>query len=347
LIALAVVLFLLALAELVDAGGNQLPAASRLPRGDTAAACGNDGRNGYLIQFNWNLLRDGLHSVVVRQGGSVFGRASFSVTTLGESFLRGRHLQFDVPFFAGKRLTLEWSQASQGFQIVGTDAADYMPYHGLMEQVSVVGPLYTTASASVSPVALEEAAYMLFAMLAHRADVIERLRDAGALTVVFGAAEGICDLPYFAPLAGTPLCANSPGGRGGVPGRPVTACSEKNVLAHPEDEFGRGSRPEGENVCVHELAHTVMNIGLTEQDRVRIRDRFDKVKEGRKWDDDFALENADEFFAEMSQVYFCANPDVPAFLHTHGVNCASELRTYDLPTYEMIDEIYRGAADLR
>jgi hypothetical protein len=328
-------------------GGSPLPAATRLPRGDTAGACGNDGRNGYLIQFNYNLLGDGLHSVVVRQGGTVFARAGFRVTTLGESFLRGRHLTFDVPHFAGKRLTLGWSQASQSFQIVGTDAVEYMPYHGLMEQVSAVGPIYTTGSSLVSPIALEEAALMLLTMLAHRPDIVQRLRSAGALTAVFAAAEEICDLPYFAPLAGTPLCSNSPGGRGGVPGRPATACSEMNVLGLPGDEFGRGSRPDGENVCVHEIAHTIMNIGLLESDRAKIRARYDKVKQGRKWAGDFALENADEFFAEMSQVYFCANPDIPAFLHQYGINCAAELRSYDLPTYDLVNDIYRGAADLR
>jgi len=44
--------------------------------------------------------------------------------------------------------------------------------------------------------------------------------------------------------------------------------------------------------------------------------------------DTFALTNADEFFAEMSQTYFCTNPAVPTHLH-NGVNCAGALRAYD------------------
>jgi hypothetical protein len=132
-----------------------------------------------------------------------------------------------------------------------------------------------------------------------------------------------------------------------VPGRPVTACSEKNVLGYPEDEFGRGTRADGENVCVHELAHTIMNLGLTEPERTKIRSRYDRVKGTQRWEGDFAMENADEFFAEMTQAYFCANPEVPAFLHNQGVNCAAELRRYDPQTFNLLDEIYRGAADLR
>lgn len=65
------------------------------------------------------------------------------------------------------------------------------------------------------------------------------------------------------------------------------------------------------------------------------------------WETDYALENADEFFAEMSQSYFCANPAVPSFLHTRGINCADELEAYDPETFALIDQIYRGPADLR
>jgi len=59
------------------------------------------------------------------------------------------------------------------------------------------------------------------------------------------------------------------------------------------------------------------------------------------------MTNDDEFFAEMAQSYFCANPDIPAFLHTRGVNCAGDLRNYDERTFELIDGIFGGSADLR
>jgi len=133
-----------------------------------------------------------------------------------------------------------------------------------------------------------------------------------------------------------------------VPGRPATACSERNLLKQPDDPFGRGTRPDGENVCVHELAHTIMNVGLTETQRTKIRQRFATAQVQALWQGDFALTNADEFFAEMSQAYFCANPEVPSFLHTHGINCANELRAYDLNTFRLINGIYgQAAADLR
>ena len=90
-----------------------------------------------------------------------------------------------------------------------------------------------------------------------------------------------------------------------------------------------------------------MNVGLSNRERRDIQSRFDASDTKELWRGDYALENADEFFAEMTQAYFCANPDVPSFLHTHGINCADELRDYDRATYELIDGMFRGAADIR
>ena len=222
----------------------------------------------------------------------------------------------------------------------------YRTYKPLMRQVSTVGPLCVTGGTRVPKRALDEAGRMLDIMLARRNDVGAELMRAGALTAIFARTEGVCDLPYFSDLAGSASC-NAEGGLGGVPGRPVTACSERNVLQQSDDPFGRGTRADGENVCVHELAHTIMNVGLSNRDRSRIRSRFDASDTKELWAGDYALENADEFFAEMSQVYFCANPEIPSSLHTHGVNCAAELRDYDPTTYQLIDSIFRRAADLR
>ena len=222
----------------------------------------------------------------------------------------------------------------------------YTPYKPLMEQVSTAGPVCVTGSSQVPQQALDEAGRILEIMLSNRGDFGNQLRSVGALTAVFARSENVCDLPYFADLVGSANC-QAEGGLGGVPGRPATACSEKNLLKQSDDPFGRGSRADGENVCVHELAHTIMNIGLSSGERSQIQSRFNAPDTKALWRGDFALESADEFFAEMTQVYFCANPEVPSFLHTHGINCAEELRDYDRATYDLIHEIFRGAADLR
>jgi hypothetical protein len=223
----------------------------------------------------------------------------------------------------------------------------YTPYRPLMSLVAATSALYATGSQAVPPLALQEVGVMMAEMLRNRGNIAERLRTAGAVSAVFARTEDVCDLDYFADLDGTQICSSAVGGLGGVPGRPATACSEKNILKEPDDPFGRETRIDGENVCVHELAHTIMNVGLTEEDRARIRVRYEQALLEGLWSGDFALQNADEFFAEMSQTYFCANPAVPTFLHNHGINCAAQLQQYDPATYDLIHGIYGGSADLR
>jgi hypothetical protein len=235
----------------------------------------------------------------------------------------------------------------------------YQTYKPLMPRVAPAGPVFVTGSELVPTCGLTEAGYMLGVMLEHREDVAVALREQGTLTAVFARSEAACDLPYFSDLQGQPPCDNSAGGLGGVPGREATACSEKNVMKESDDPYGRGSRSDGENVCVHELGHTIMNVGLSDSDRDAIRQRFEAVVVEGLWHDapepgdptqhtaaTYALTNADEFWAEVTQSYFCANPAVPSFLH-NGVNCADQLQAYDPSTYELVNHIYGGASDLR
>jgi hypothetical protein len=84
-------------------------------RGDTQAVCG-DANNGFGFQLNWNVLGDGQHSLRVLADGQEFGRATFTVTTLGVEVLTGASGSYQVPF-VGKEVTLTWSEPLQNFVI--------------------------------------------------------------------------------------------------------------------------------------------------------------------------------------------------------------------------------------
>jgi hypothetical protein len=103
-------------------GGAPLPVPSGVRRGDTAAVCSNDGRNGYISEFNFNLLGDGPHSVSVRQNGVQFAQAVFNVTTFGTTFLSGASGTYTLLNFpqGGQTTTVRWDQGTQNFIIVGT-----------------------------------------------------------------------------------------------------------------------------------------------------------------------------------------------------------------------------------
>ncbi len=95
-----------------------LDAAYGTDRADTTSVCG-DRNNGFGLLFNWNLLGDGTHTLVARADGEVFGRATVTVTTLGEEFVRGADGECTVTDFpeTGDTTRLVWQAAQQNFVI--------------------------------------------------------------------------------------------------------------------------------------------------------------------------------------------------------------------------------------
>ena len=93
-------------------------AASGGQRADTEFICG-DTDNGFGIPFNWNLLGDGEHTVVAWVDGVELGRATVTVTTLGQEFLRDVAGTCEVEDFptVGETVTVAWQQNSQNFVI--------------------------------------------------------------------------------------------------------------------------------------------------------------------------------------------------------------------------------------
>lgn len=103
-------------------GGSPIPVPSGVRRNDTAGACGNDGRNGYITQINFGLLGDGTHTVAVRQNGQSFVTSTFNVTTFGTPFLTGASGTYTLQDFPaqGKTATIIWNQGTQSFVVAGT-----------------------------------------------------------------------------------------------------------------------------------------------------------------------------------------------------------------------------------
>ncbi len=95
-------------------------AAYGTDRGDTQGHC-NDINNGFGLLFNWNLLDDGQHTVSAQADGVEFGSATFTVTTLGEEFLREASREFFIEDFPadGNEVILGWQETIQNFTIQG------------------------------------------------------------------------------------------------------------------------------------------------------------------------------------------------------------------------------------
>ena len=97
-------------------------------RADTAVQpdgpplCG-DTDNGFGLLFNWNLLGDGEHTIVALVDEVELGRATVTVTTVGEGeeFLRGVAGECVVADFPlpGETVTLAWQETKQNFVVAG------------------------------------------------------------------------------------------------------------------------------------------------------------------------------------------------------------------------------------
>ena len=100
----------------IELNGVPQEAAYGTERLDTAGVCG-DVDNGFGLLFNWNLLGDGAHTIVVLVDGVELGRVTVTVTTLGAEFLRGVAGECVVADFpsAGETVRLVWQEAQQNF----------------------------------------------------------------------------------------------------------------------------------------------------------------------------------------------------------------------------------------
>jgi hypothetical protein len=229
-----------------------------------------------------------------------------------------------------------------------TSTPAYQPFKPLLTKWVAVGPVYVTGDQDVPDAALKFAGTLLNAMLLHRPDIGERLRMRGAFTVVASHDQTICDLPYFSQESRSACSLFGRGGAGGTLLRPITACDERNLLEEPDDPYERGTRPVGQNMCVHELAHTIMNVGLTKKDLNRIHERYLAVLQEGRWKGDFALTNDQEFWTIMSQFYFWAGPSEPyAPPVNHVANGPKALKKYDPATFALLDSIYQGSVVLQ
>ena len=106
-------------------GTETFKAAYGANREDTAERC-DDSNTGFGLRLNWNELGDGEHTVRALADGKELGRATFTVTTLGETFLTGASGVYDLPDFPepDTTVTVEWQEASQNFVIIEADGIE-------------------------------------------------------------------------------------------------------------------------------------------------------------------------------------------------------------------------------
>jgi hypothetical protein len=201
--------------------------------------------------------------------------------------------------------------------------------------------LPVASSGKTSDAALRKACQIATKMLAFRADVRAAMKSKRARLAVMARAEVTTDVPEHADLyqafPGTDWNVRARG-LGGTVARPATSCAEENLLCDTKDPY------VGESILVHELAHGIVNLGVTFADTTfqgRLDTAFKNAIAAGKWKDTYAGSNVEEYFAEGVQSYFDTNLQAspPNGIH-NDVNTRAELLAYDPALHALVAEVF-------
>ena len=204
---------------------------------------------------------------------------------------------------------------------------------------------YIASSNHVRDAALYEAALTVAIMTQQRPDLLQLLVDEQVVLAVIGNDQVTRDIPDYADL--DPVVWDAYRGIAATQSRPTTSCAEENLLCFTEDVY------RGENICVHETAHTLagsggklrtprlMDDGSNLDDVLRNVYRTSVPMEGL-WTGTYASVNHEELWAEGVQSYFNVNYLGPVGgdgIH-NDINTRSKLKSYDPKLYNVTTRIF-------
>ena len=199
-----------------------------------------------------------------------------------------------------------------------------------------VGGLPVVGSEKAPDAALRKAAETIRHMLAERPDVLAELARSKVRVAVMAQSEKTTDIPEHSDLKPKPYWDQRARGLGATRWRPAVSCAEENLLRYPDDPY------RGEDILVHEFAHTIHLMALNHIDETfdaRLEQMYHNAIDAGLWHRTYAATNHREYWAEGVQAWFDCNleADPPDGIHNH-VNTREELREYDPALAKLIAE---------
>ncbi|KAF8071143.1 GPA3 [Scenedesmus sp. PABB004] len=168
-----------------------------------------------------------------------------------------------------------------------------------------------------------------------RRDVLARLRAARCAFAIIGRRQATTDVPphrFMRGAGGRDVDATARG-LGATAAVPVASCGEENLLMSGDTRYA------SESIAVHEAAHAVMALGFAERDLEDVRAAYEHARTRRIYvpADCYAMENADEYWAEGTQAWFgaTARTDVNG-----GVSSRAALRRRDPQLAALLQRVY-------
>ena len=200
--------------------------------------------------------------------------------------------------------------------------------------------IWIKAPGEVESQALHVAADTLDRMLDNiRRGIPECLAASGADLAIIPKDSYVTALPEFAYLkgkrdrTGRPYEGFALRGLGGVPGQPVSATSEENLLGLAGDSHAFI------DVTIHEYAHAIQNLCFTPAEQAAIEALFGNTKRLGRFDGAYAMTIVDEFFAIFTTAYFDATRELSDYgIPRRGGREALRQRVPEI--YKFMERIY-------
>ncbi len=198
-----------------------------------------------------------------------------------------------------------------------------------------VGELPVVSSEKVSDAALREAAWIVEKLIGDRPDILGAMAQNKTRLAVMAYTEFTTDVPEHKRLSPRVYWDRRARGLGATPSAPAVSCGEENLLCMPNDPYFN------ENICIHEFAHAIHSMGMSEVDPGfdgRLETAFKEATAAGLWKDTYAGTNYHEYWAEGVQSWFDDNRENDS-LHNH-VNTRQELKDYDAPLAALCAEVF-------
>jgi hypothetical protein len=198
------------------------------------------------------------------------------------------------------------------------------------------------SSEKVPDLALQVAWNIVANMVQGQSRLIEGMHSVDLRIGIIAQSEGVTDLPEYNFLKNDTETNwdERARGLGATLDTPLVSGAEENLLCYPDDPY------LGENIFLHEFAHTLKDMGVARVDPTfnqGLQLAFEAAQAGGLWADTYALTNHEEYWAEGVQDFFNTNLEsIPANGIHNEVNTRAELKTYDPTLYAMIDTVFNG-----
>ncbi|KAG1655299.1 hypothetical protein FOA52_002458 [Chlamydomonas sp. UWO 241] len=219
-------------------------------------------------------------------------------------------------------------------------ATSHPPEWGLYSERANALGIGIKAFDCVCPEAVDVACLLIGRMLADSpANVVQRLAAAGCKLAIIARCQVTTDIPEHAYLklanGGRDLDTTTRG-LGGSASLPVTSCGEENLTMVDDCHYSV------ENILIHELGHTVMNVGLLPHERGAILDAWAAAESAHMYTPGiYMISNADEYWAEGAQSWFDATVRTDV---NDGHNTREKLRAHDPRLAQLLAQAFGDGA---